>query len=676
MVTPADLEALRAFACSSSGNARNDFAKGGDAFALWLVVRFARGPLATAAAAEILAMYPPALHAKNGKQKATLLHFAVQCAGDEGDLDMIELLLKGNGKAVREKDAFGDTPLHVALSVSGLGAQTTGRRAAAAAEPDTAAVGDTADGSAAAAAAAAPAAAGEKTIVPAAIREKTVALLLRAAPEAAKEASKTGVLPLHQALYSLGEKDGRLAVVTLLLEAYPEAALVKRRLHRTMPKGCVLHMLVSSEADLCSADIVKATVDKVPQACREKDSKGFLPLHAAVCALRGPVRRKIVDSLLSAYPEAAGEKLPTGTFPIHILVTRLWDADEEEDIHTLEALLRAWPEGAETKDMLGCIPLHRLIEAANFGTAALRAVKLLLKHHPASVSTELPSGSLPAMALIQGAKNQQQGTAYDILELFLELFPSAAEKQGPVGSLLHVAAELLTGTLRLRAVGLLLSTNAASAQIISPLGFLPLHLVVGHVPKAGPDETDLACLEKLLRAYPQSARETVPRIKWLPLHFVAYYWRGDVQMRAIDVLLREFMPAIEAKTIDGATPLHLYVGQRAAPVELPILQALLEACPSAIVTLDKKRRAPLSFLRKHRIGGAPFSFLLAADVCECRVTVAILCLLFPFFSSCSFSARVGRQRSSDLVHLSTSAGRAARASSLTCAPFPPLSLLH
>ena len=60
--------------------------------------------------------------------------------------------------------------------------------------------------------------------------------------------------------------------------------------------------------------LIKSLVEKHPQALREKNDRGFTPLHSACCYRAS---KEVIDFLLNQYPQALQEKSEEGFTPLH-----------------------------------------------------------------------------------------------------------------------------------------------------------------------------------------------------------------------------------------------------------------------------------------------------------------------------------------------------------------------
>lgn len=117
-----------------------------------------------------------------------------------------------------------------------------------------------------------------------------IRVLVHLFPEALKEQTQRGHLPLHLAAQSQVKE----SVVEALITAYPEAAEVKNKSSNTP-----LHDASKYKA---SPGVVKLLLDTYPDAVYIQNQYGNLPLHCAT-AYQAPA--EVVQILLKAWPDGA-----------------------------------------------------------------------------------------------------------------------------------------------------------------------------------------------------------------------------------------------------------------------------------------------------------------------------------------------------------------------------------
>jgi len=142
--------------------------------------------------------------------------------------------------------------------------------------------------------------------------------------ESNKVSVLSGYLPLHVALAN----GAPLAVIDVLLEAYPTAAKMTTK-HGVLP--------VHYAAAGLSVEILKALQSRYPAGAAGKDSEGNIALHyAAIC--NAPI--EVFVTLLEAYLEGCLSKNSDGEIPIEVYFLKNKDSRNVEVVNLL--LDSAW----------------------------------------------------------------------------------------------------------------------------------------------------------------------------------------------------------------------------------------------------------------------------------------------------------------------------------------------
>lgn len=190
--------------------------------------------------------------------------------------------------------------------------------------------------------------------------------ILTMCPEAAANVDAEGFTPLHQAIKS-GRPD-QTELVKMLLPAFPGAAAIKNNEDIlpiftsviTYPDLETFHLLCDahpgglSETDDCgrsllhhairtSFGISKAILELRPDAIKDVDRAGWLPIHTFCKSGKINMAREIFWLLYNAYPEAVHEPLDEaedGTI-VHMAVQNWLLPDELTDF-----LIKTLPEAA------------------------------------------------------------------------------------------------------------------------------------------------------------------------------------------------------------------------------------------------------------------------------------------------------------------------------------------
>ncbi len=163
-----------------------------------------------------------------------------------------------------------------------------------------------------------------------------VKIILEAKPEAALVKNYRGDTPLHHTALS-----GQTDIVKIILEAVPKAALVKDK-YRSTP----LHIA----AERGRTDIVKELLEAVPEAALVKNYRGDTPLHNA--ALSG--QTDIVEKLLAVNLEAALKQNKEGSTPLH-------NAALSGQTDIVKIIVEAKSEAALIRDNGDNTPLHTAV---------------------------------------------------------------------------------------------------------------------------------------------------------------------------------------------------------------------------------------------------------------------------------------------------------------------------
>lgn len=185
--------------------------------------------------------------------------------------DVIESLLKERPNRIKQRDASGQIPLHIAChnihSIEG----------------------------------------------------SIIVTLIETYPEGAYHADKYGNLPLHKcAIAPLMGKVGRpnLDNVMMVQEAYADG-IKKKNKRGQLP----LHLHISVPSRI-SSDLVDQFVEAYPQGCQVQDNLGQLPLHRLMNK-KGNEALNIFETLMETYPAAVRAHDSHGMLPIHWAVARM-----------------------------------------------------------------------------------------------------------------------------------------------------------------------------------------------------------------------------------------------------------------------------------------------------------------------------------------------------------------
>jgi len=298
----------------------------------------------------------------------------------------LRLRIKSHPQEAREKDRWGELPLHKAAC---RGTSVAVVSALLIAYPDGARIQNQN---------------GELPLHFAAETNASVdviSVLLNAYPGSAQIQDKWGDLPLHCNL--------NIDVVSVLLNAYPGGAQIKNEVGR-LP----LHKAVC-EPDV-SVDVVSALLSAYPGGVRVKDNDGVLALHYAVRY----VSHDVISALLSAYPDGVRVKDNVGRLPLHAAL-----AEEFVDYDIVSVVLSAYPSGAQVQDIGDWLPLHYVANQAFDELDEDSCLKIcveLLRVYRAGAQLTNDDGLIPLQVALLNTENPFR----DIIIMLYEAHPAGA----------------------------------------------------------------------------------------------------------------------------------------------------------------------------------------------------------------------------------------------------------
>eukprot|EP00811_Abedinium_folium_P035163 NODE_7980_length_1533_cov_3.870555.p1 GENE.NODE_7980_length_1533_cov_3.870555~~NODE_7980_length_1533_cov_3.870555.p1 ORF type:complete len:282 (+),score=37.93 NODE_7980_length_1533_cov_3.870555:560-1405(+) len=169
-----------------------------------------------------------------------------------------------------------------------------------------------------------------------------------------------------------------------------------------------------------------------PDAVKEWDRDGSLPLHIALCPVRASNAVKemffmhtalevrpsdaVIGMLLNAHPDAAKKRDGNGRQPLHAaLEVRASDA-------LIEMLLKAHTYAAKERDGNGWLPLHRALR----DRASDAIIEMLFKENPDAVKTRSGNGWQPLHRVLVGA-------SVAVIEMIIKADPDVAYLSTKIG---------------------------------------------------------------------------------------------------------------------------------------------------------------------------------------------------------------------------------------------------
>jgi ankyrin repeat protein len=147
-----------------------------------------------------------------------------------------------------------------------------------------------------------------------------------------------------------------LYLVQTLVHANPSCLLQPEKLGGRLP----LHISIMKGA---SVDIVQYLCQAQPQALKEVDIDGNLPVHHAA-NYSSPALKFVIE----AHPEACQVANRKDRFPLHLLcaATSSWGGDcleSETAVRDLQVCFKAYPKAIQLADRYGRLPLHLTCQA-------------------------------------------------------------------------------------------------------------------------------------------------------------------------------------------------------------------------------------------------------------------------------------------------------------------------
>ena len=257
------------------------------------------------------------------------------------------------------------------------------------------------------------------------VTEGIIRCLLEYFPRAGS-ASIDGMTPLHVILCA--NKNVTLDMVELLVDVYPESPRIVAS--ETIPNPlrflCNGETLLDDEHATIALDILGLFLERCPEAVRDADEEGILPIHIA-SARRSP---EFCRMLIEAYP--GSERAPTsqGALPLHV-------ACGHGSVAVAKYLYKLYPESinvATRKGRKGVYPIHKAIASVNSETPAkaIEMVQFLLDCDP-NVASQKFGGILSPLIVVCKATDISNNNAnklnasLKIFKLLYDTHPEAIE---------------------------------------------------------------------------------------------------------------------------------------------------------------------------------------------------------------------------------------------------------
>jgi serine/threonine protein kinase/ankyrin repeat protein len=338
-----------------------------------------------------------------------------------------------------------------------------------------------------------------------------------------------------------------------------------------------LHELLK---DKPKAKDVQALIDKCPDAVREINEDGKLPLHTAV--MEG-ASVDVIRVLLKADPTAAEKTMKVrdedmlqdykgvDILPLHLAILRTWLPD------VIKALLKVYP-GAVNARIRGKLPLALALQTDQLSDDAVLAV---LAAYPDAAketfSNECDVVILPLHIAMEKKSSEK------VVKALIRAHPGAKKEENPFSKILLLHELLMHHKPSDKDVQNLIDKYPDAVSKRGKDGQLPLHIAVIK-------EASVGVIRVLLKADPSAAKKTATGSggkDMLPLHSAITCHRSlDVVME----LLCAYPEGAKARTALGDLPLNLALRYS---VSDDVVLAVLAAYPGAAKEKMKDGRLPI-----------------------------------------------------------------------------------
>ena len=284
--------------------------------------------------------------------------------------------------------------------------------------------------------------------------EAALRLRIKSHPQEAREKTRWGELPLHEAAW----RGTSVAVVSALLIAYPDGAQIKDN-EGVLP----LHFAAETDA---SVDVVSVLLNAYPGGAQIQDKWGNLPLHQATCCSN--LNIDLVSVLLNAYPGGAQIKNQVGHLPLHKAV-----CEPNVSVDVVSALLSAYPGGVRVKDNDGALALHYAVRYVSHDV-----ISALLGAYPGGVRVKDDYGRLPLHTALD-----DEFVYDDIVSVVLSAYPGGAQVQDigdwlPLHYVANTTLKEIDEDSCLKICVELLRVYRAGAQLTNDDGLIPLQVAL------------------------------------------------------------------------------------------------------------------------------------------------------------------------------------------------------
>lgn len=285
--------------------------------------------------------------------------------------------------------------------------------------------------------------------------EDAVVLMISKAPVAATKRGfgSPGNFPINIAV----DKHWSIRTIAELLRAYPDGAK-EADLYGYFP----LRVAVRNKADM---HVISALVSAFPDGAKEVDEYGRLALH--YCASRN-MPYELLEKLVNAFPDGAKHADKNGQLPLHLAVLRLCPPK------SISMIIKAYPKAAITPDKYSMVPLNYAVEDVNSSVELISALLApeATRRASAAHACTLKGGKVALHFAVEFKRNPR------IFELLLDAYVEGAAVRESTGGRLPIqwAMERSLPLETLRQLEKAYSADTAFVQ--DKFGMLPIHYAI------------------------------------------------------------------------------------------------------------------------------------------------------------------------------------------------------